>query len=255
VSRASIFLEEMGIAIWTPRAAVPVPPAPPRAVHDAAPPGAVSGRAPLPQQISVAPAPQPVLAEADVASMDWPALRAAIASCTRCGQCQKPVLGSGAHQARWIVVAGATTAADQAEGTPLAGDAGKLLTNMLAAAGLNRAQEVYVTNLIKCRPVTPAGGERAPTADEAAACRPYVERELALTGAQTVLTVGQVAANTLLGRALQEPLAGARGVVHTLAGRPLVATLHPGELLRRGADKALAWSDLCLAMAPDAIER
>ncbi|MEG0042721.1 MAG: hypothetical protein RR763_13660, partial [Massilia sp.] len=74
-----------------------------------------------------------------------------------------------------------------------------------------------------------------------------LERELALTGATTVLTMGQVAANGLLGRALNEPLAGVRGQVHALGEVPLVATLHPGELLLRGADKALAWADLCRA--------
>jgi DNA polymerase len=138
---------------------------------------------------------------------------------------------------------------------PLAGDPGKLLDNMLAAVGMGRERDVYVTNLIKCRPTTPNGGERAPTPQEAAACRPYLEREVALTGADTVLTLGQIAANTLLGRPLPEPLAGARGAVHALetasaAGGQavrLVATLHPGELLRRGADKALAWADLCRA--------
>src|SRR5690606_33839003 len=91
------------------------------------------------------------------------------------------------------------------------------------------------------------GGDRAPTAEEAAACRPFVERELALTGAGVVLTLGQIAANGLLGKALQEPLAGTRGRTHALGAVPLVATLHPGELLRRGGDKALAWADLCRA--------
>lgn len=257
MSRETIFLQEMGIAVWTPRTvpAEPGPIAAPRAVHAAAPPGAVSGAAPRPQLPTAAPVVQPTIVEPDIALMDWPALRTAIASCTRCGQCQDPVMGSGPQLARWMVVAGATTAADEKDRAPLSGDAGTLLTNMLAAAGLARDEEVYVTNLVKCRPVTANGGDRAPTGEEAAACRPFVERELALTGAQTVLTVGQIAANTLLGRALQDPLAGARGQVHALAGVPLVATLHPGELLRRGADKALAWSDLCLAMAPDAIER
>jgi DNA polymerase len=116
---------------------------------------------------------------------------------------------------------------------------------------LSRERDVYITNLIKCRPATSGGGDRAPTPEEAAACRPYLERELALTGAGTVLTLGQIAANTLLGRPLAEPLAGVRGRAHPLHtnGATLVATLHPGELLRRGGDKALAWADLCTARA------
>jgi DNA polymerase len=190
----------------------------------------------------------------EIAHMDWDQLTVAIAACRRCSACREgraPVPGTGAKQARWVVAAGATTAADEKARMPLAGDPGKLLDNMLAAVGMGRERDVYVTNLIKCRPTTPNGGERAPTPQEAAACRPYLEREVALTGADTVLTLGQIAANTLLGRPLPEPLAGARGTSHALetGGRTvnLVATLHPGELLRRGADKALAWADLCRA--------
>jgi DNA polymerase len=191
-------------------------------------------------------------AEPDIANMGWTELRAAIAACTRCSACRdgrKPVSGSGAREARWFVTAGAATAPDETAGEPLAGDAGKLLDNMLAAVGHARARDVYVTNLIKCRPASAKGGDRAPTAEEAAACRPYLERELVLSGASTVLTLGQVAANGLLGKPLQEPLAGSRGQVHEVNGVALVATLHPGELLRRGADKALAWADLCRAKA------
>jgi len=133
---------------------------------------------------------------------------------------------------------------------PLAGDPGKLLDNMLASVGMARERDVYVTNLIKCRPLSPTGAERAPTAAEASACRPYLERERTLTGATTVLTLGQIAANTLLGRPLAEPLAGVRGQVHALGeDATLIAMQHPGELLRRGTDKAAAWADLCRARA------
>jgi DNA polymerase len=190
----------------------------------------------------------------EIAHMDWDQLAIAIASCRRCSACREgraPVPGTGSKKARWVVAAGASTAADDKARVPLAGDPGKLLDNMLAAVGMGRERDVYVTNLIKCRPTTPNGGERAPTAAEAAACRPYLEREVVLTGAATVLTLGQIAANTLLGRPLAEPLAGSRGSVHALevGTQPvnLVATLHPGELLRRGTDKALAWADLCRA--------
>jgi uracil-DNA glycosylase family 4 len=188
----------------------------------------------------------------EIAQMDWDQLGLAIAACRRCSACRDgraPVPGTGAKTARWLVAAGAATAADEKARIPLAGDSGKLLDNMLAAVELSRERDVYITNLIKCRPTTSAGGERAPTAEEAAACRPYLERELALTGAGTVLTLGQIAANTLLGRPLAEPLAGVRGQAHPLREATLVATLHPGELLRRGGDKALAWADLCRARA------
>ena len=192
----------------------------------------------------------------EIAAMDWDQLGIAITTCRRCSACRDgraPVTGTGARQARWLVAAGASTVADEKERLPLAGDPGKLLDNMLAAVGMSRQQDVYITNLIKCRPLSPSGAERAPTAEEAAACRPYLERELALTGAGTVMTLGQIAANTLLGRPLQSPLAGVRGQVHVLESVPgevkLVAGLHPGELLRRGTDKAQAWVDLCRARA------
>jgi DNA polymerase len=188
----------------------------------------------------------------EIAAMGWDQLQLAIAACRRCSACRDgraPVPGTGSRTARWLVAAGASTAADEKARVPLAGDPGKLLDNMLAAVELSRERDVYITNLIKCRPTNPGGGERAPTPGEAAACRPYLERELALTGADTVLTLGQIAANTLLGRPLAEPLAGVRGRAHSLggSGAALVATLHPGELLRRGADKAVAWADLCRA--------
>ena len=280
-NRSAAFLEEMGIGpLWTLRGGAGAPPVQPQAADavpaapaakpyrpepsPALPPPPVyqaghEPRAPMnhPQPPGSAwadPDVAPAATDDEIAAMDWAQLRAAIASCTRCGLCasgSKPVYGSGARQAQWVVAAGATTAADEKEGQPVAGEAGKLLANMLAAVELSRETGAWVTNLVKCRPTSANGGDRAPTSDEARACRPYLEREVALTGAGIVLTVGQIAANGLLDKPLAEPLSGSRGTVHALGEVPLVATLHPGELLRRGADKALAWADLCLAKARD----
>jgi DNA polymerase len=272
--RDAAFLAEMGIGpLWQLRARAGAPavdeadqelPEPQAAPAAQAAPGLPPPPAPrrvapapviaaAPAASGLAPAGQAVAADApDISSMGWAELNAAVASCTRCSACRagaKRVLGTGAREARWLVAAGATTALDEAAGEPLAGDAGKLLENMLATVGLSRERDVYVTNLIKCRPASANGGDRAPTAEQAAACRPYLERELALSGASTMLTLGQIAANALLGKPLQEPLAGSRGQVHEINGVGLVATLHPGELLRRGPDKALAWADLCRASA------
>jgi len=239
-------------------AAVVAPPATPSAPPYRPPPTAVpvSAHTPAPAADSAwgEDPPAPPATEEEIAQMDWAELKTAIANCTRCGLCKggrKPVYGNGAQQALWFVAAGASTASDEKERQPLSGEPGKLLANMLAAVDLQRESDVYVTNLIKCRPTSATGGDRAPTADEALACRPYLDRELALTGATVVLTLGQIAANALQGKALQEPLAGSRGQVHELGAAKLVATLHPGELLRRGADKALAWADLCLARRHD----
>lgn len=269
-ARDAAFLAEMGIGpLWQLRQAAEAPV--PEASFEEAPfeEAAAVATEPL---AAVPPAPAPAAqavqpgepawneedapaTEPDISRMGWDELHAAIAGCRRCSACRtggKPVVGSGARSARWLVTAGATTALDEKAGQPLAGDAGKLFDNMLNAVDLSRERDVYVTNLIKCRPSSANGGDRAPTADEAAACRPYLERELALTRAGAVLTLGQIAANALLGKPLQEPLSGARGSVHAVTGVPLVATLHPGELLRRGPDKALAWADLCRARAADA---
>ena len=278
-SRSAAFLQEMGITpLWTARGAVPEAVAEAVAAPIAAPmPVAYSEAHMVPAQpvpvlapysaAHLVPAPAPAADSAwgeeppappatdeEISRMDWAQLKTAISHCTRCGLCKggrKPVQGSGAQQAAWLVAAGASTASDEKERQPLSGEPGKLLVNMLAAVDLSRQSEVWVTNLIKCRPTSANGGDRAPTAEEAAACRPYLERELALCGASMVLTLGQIAANALQGKPLQEPLAGSRGQVHEINGVKLVATLHPGELLRRGADKALAWSDLCLARAHD----
>lgn len=289
-ARDAAFLAEMGIGpLWSLRAApepaaepapeaaaetaepvapqaappaeagLPAPAAPPaRPAQPLAPP-------PMPRQVAE-PAARPAWtppvsqdraweAEAepqrlDVSTLDWPALRQAIAACTHCSACsagRKPVLGAGARQARWLVAAGTASALDESAGQPLTGEPGKLLDNMLAAVGMSRETDVYVTTLVKCRPANANGGDRAPTLEEAAACRPFLERERELSGAGLVLTLGQVAADGLLGKPLSEPLAGARGAVHRLGTVPLVATLHPAELLRRGGDKALAWADLCRA--------
>lgn len=250
-----------------PAAAAPVAPAPAPPPAPVRPPerdpawGPIPvTAAPPPPAWTPPPPPEPepdpfAVDEAAIAAMDWDELRSAIANCQRCGACAggaKPVYGAGAREARWFVSAGASSAADEKAGAPLSGEAGKLLDNMLAAVDLSRERDVYVTNLVKCRPTTANGGDRAPTQDEAAACRPFLERELALTGASTVLTLGQIAANGLLGKPLQEPLAGSRGAVHAFGAASLVATLHPGELLRRGLDKAQAWADLCRARAAHA---
>ncbi len=266
-SRDAAFLAEMGIGpLWSVRAA-------PEPAVDAIPDAVAVAAAPAPAQAApLAPPPMPrqvaepvaartwtppvagtipVPEQVDVSALDWDGLRQAVASCRHCSACsegRKPVFGSGAQQARWLVAAGTASALDEQAGEPMSGDPGKLLDNMLLAAGMSR-DNVYITSLVKCRPANRNGGDRAPTLEEVAACRPFLERERELCGASTVLTLGQVAANGLLGQPLSAPLAGSRGATHRLGAVPMVATLHPGELLRRGADKALAWMDLCRAKA------
>ncbi len=186
--------------------------------------------------------PAPVSEEA-IAAMDWPALKFAISSCTRCELCatrRNAVHGRGAAPAAWMAIAPAPSRMDEKENRPVSGEAGQLLDNMLKAIALDTASHVYLTQLVKCRPQTEDGADRSPSLDEVTACRPFLDRELALTGAQMVMTFGQSAAKGLLG-------AATRGKVHRYGDLPVVATYHPDDLLRKPEDKAKAWADLCLA--------
>jgi DNA polymerase len=189
------------------------------------------------------------VSDAAIAAMDWQALKTAIAGCTRCDLCsvrRNAVSGRGAENASWLAIAAAPSRLDEKENRAIAGDAGLLLDNMLKAIALAPESDVYVTSLVKCRPSGPDGAERAPAPDELSACRPFLDRELALTGATMLMTFGQHAARGLLSAA-QAP--ATRGKVHRYGALPVVATYHPDDLLRRPEDKAKAWGDLCLAKA------
>ncbi|GGY15106.1 uracil-DNA glycosylase [Massilia dura] len=237
---------------WFDNAPAPPPkaptlkqPAPPRAKAEA-PPGDedTSWFDTVPAAAPVQRAPvQTAITDEEIAAMELPELQAAVRRCTRCRLCETrraAVPGHGDKRARWLVLGTAPTLADEEAGEPLAGPPGQLLHNMLRAVDLSAQKGAYVTTLVKCRPVADDGGERLPGADELAACRPYLQRELALTGAGLALTLGGVTAKGLLGVA-------ARGKVLKYGELPVVATFHPADLLKKPEDKARAWADLCLA--------
>jgi DNA polymerase len=189
----------------------------------------------------------PVSDEA-IAAMDWPALKTAVSTCTRCDLCatrRNAVNGRGAAAASWIAIAAAPSRLDEKEVQPVAGEAGQLLDNMLKAISLKPDADVYVTNLVKCRPSGPDGADRPPTVEELSACRPFLDRELALTGATMAMTFGQYAAKGLM----MGPAARGKVMRYGAAELPVVATYHPDDLLRKPEDKAKAWADLCLARA------
>lgn len=189
----------------------------------------------------------PVTDEA-IAAMDWAALRTAVATCTRCHLCatrRNAVNGRGADNAAWIALAAGPSRLDEKDNRAVAGDAGQLLHNMLKAIALKPEADVYVTNLVKCRPANADGSERPPGIDELTACRPYLHRELALTGATMAMTFGQHAAKGLM----MGPAARGKVMRYGAGELPVVATYHPDDLLRRPEDKAKAWGDLCLAKA------
>jgi uracil-DNA glycosylase len=189
----------------------------------------------------------PVSDEA-IAAMDWTQLRTAVATCTRCQLCatrRNAVNGRGATDASWIALAAGPSRLDEKDNLPIAGEAGQLLDNMLKAIALKPDADVYVTNLVKCRPAAEDGSDRPPTIDELTACRPYLHRELQLTGASMAMTFGQHAAKGLM----MGPAARGKVMRYGAAELPVVATYHPDDLLRRPEDKAKAWGDLCLAKA------
>lgn len=180
-----------------------------------------------------------------VNDMGWAELRQAVSGCTRCGLHEKrkqAVFGVGDVQADWLVVGEGPGAEEDERGEPFVGQAGKLLDNMLAAIGLRRGKEVYIANVVKCRPP----GNRNPLPQEADACAPYLDRQIDLIQPRLIIALGKVAARRLLGR--DATLGSMRKSVHDYRGIPLIVTYHPAYLLRNMPDKAKAWEDLCFAV-------
>ena len=173
-----------------------------------------------------------------------PDFAAAVDACTACGLCRtrrKSVPGVGDRNADWLFVGEAPGAEEDARGEPFVGQAGRLLDNMLAALGMARDRNVYIANVLKCRPPN----NRAPEPAEAEACRPYLERQIALLQPKLIVALGKSAAALLLGT--DATIASLRGRVHRYRGVPLIVTYHPAYLLRSLPDKAKAWEDLLLA--------
>ena len=182
--------------------------------------------------------------EAEIAALSWDDLPQHIAACTACELCQsrqQAVPGVGPASATWLVVGEAPGAEEDRQGEPFVGQAGRLLDNMLAAIGQKRGEAVYIANVLKCRPP----GNRNPTPAEVSACRPYLERQIALLRPKLILALGRFAALTLLDT--DASIASLRGRVHQCLGVALVVSYHPAYLLRNLPDKAKAWDDLCLA--------
>src|SRR6266699_4678304 len=114
---------------------------------------------------------------------------------------------------------------------------------MLGALGMRRGKNVYIANVLKCRPP----GNRTPEPSEVEACRPYLDRQIALIRPKLIIALGKSAATTLLN--VDATIASMRGRIHRYQGVPLIVTYHPAYLLRNLPDKAKAWEDLCLARA------
>ncbi|WP_175819574.1 uracil-DNA glycosylase [Burkholderia sp. BCC0419] len=201
---------------------------------DAAPPGE---SVPVPAAAS-----RPV--GTPVAALDWDALAARVADCTLCRLCEKrtnTVFGVGDREADWMLIGEAPGENEDKQGEPFVGQAGKLLDNMLQSLSLKRGDNVYIANVIKCRPP----GNRNPEPDEVASCEPYLQRQVALVKPKLIVALGRFAAQTLL--KTDASIASLRGRVHAYEGVPVIVTYHPAYLLRSLQDKSKAWADLCLA--------
>lgn len=280
-ARQRAMLEAMGVQVWWPEAPPPGPPA------NAVPMGSVA--APVPVAAALAAAapgrPKPVTAPATetpqdprpeagsdphavrarggpVATMDWPQLQAAVATCEACALCRTrtqtvfgvgPQAGDTPPQVDWLIVGEAPGENEDLQGEPFVGQAGKLLDNMLKALGLSRhgtapLKGAYIANVLKCRPP----GNRNPSPDEVAQCLPYLQRQVALLQPKIIVAAGRFAVQALLQDTVPEvhtlPLGKLRGQVHRYQGVPVVVTYHPAYLLRALPEKAKAWADLCLAL-------
>ena len=181
---------------------------------------------------------------AQILRMDWTQLKASVADCTACPLHQartRTVFGVGGENADWLWVGEGPGAEEDASGEPFVGQAGKLLDNMLAAISLQRGRNVYIANIVKCRPP----GNRNPEPAEAQQCAPYLARQIELIQPKLIIALGKIAAQNLLHT--DATVASLRGKLHEHSGIPLIVTYHPAYLLRTLADKAKAWEDLCFA--------
>lgn len=180
-----------------------------------------------------------------LAFQDLASMAKALATCQRCrlakGRTQV-VFGVGNPRARVVFVGEAPGAEEDRQGEPFVGRAGQLLNSMLKACGLSRS-EVYIANIVKCRPP----GNRDPQDDEAASCLPFLRRQLALIKPEIIVLLGRVAARHLLG--ITAPISSYRGSWRHWEGVEVLPTFHPAYLLRNPQAKREAWEDLKKLMA------
>jgi uracil-DNA glycosylase len=188
----------------------------------------------------------PAVVLGDVMQMDWETLQATVASCQACSLAEirtQTVFGVGDPNADWLFVGEAPGAEEDRRGEPFVGQAGKLLDNMLAAIGLKRGENVYIANVLKCRPPE----NRDPHGEEVVKCDPYLKRQVELIQPKLIVAMGRFASQSILHS--DDSIGALRGKLHDYNGVPVIVTYHPAYLLRNLMDKAKAWEDLCFARA------
>ena len=213
-------------------------------------PAALPAPTPRPS-VASKPAPQPTQTTpvdparvTRIGMLDFAGVATEAAACNACGLCKQrkqAVVGVGAHDAPWLFVGEGPGADEDQQGEPFVGQAGKLLDAMLQAAGLARGREVYITNVVKCRPP----GNRTPNIDEAAACAPFLDRQIDLIKPKLIIALGKTAVTRLTGS--DASMASLRGQPLEYRGIPVIATYHPAYLLRNLPEKLKAWEDLIFA--------
>jgi len=186
-------------------------------------------------------------------------LRAQALTCTRCEHLvtsrKQVVFGVGNEAADILFVGEAPGADEDAQGEPFVGAAGQLLTKMLKAMGLAR-EDVYIANILKCRPDTPnqRSGNRAPTAEEMATCSPWLHRQIDFIQPKVIVALGKVAVGGLM-EMENAPITKMRGTWQTYRGIPLMPTFHPAYLLHQESvqNKRKVWEDLLAVMEKTAL--
>ena len=176
--------------------------------------------------------------------MDWSTLKSAVTGCVECKlhtTRTNTVFGVGDEKASWLFVGEGPGADEDKKGEPFVGQAGKLLDNMLAAIDIRRGDDVYIANIVKCRPP----GNRTPEPVEANTCEPYLTRQIELIKPKLIIALGKTAIQYLLNT--DAAVGSLRNRLHDHKGIPVIVTYHPAYLLRNALDKAKAWEDLCLA--------
>ncbi len=179
-----------------------------------------------------------------IQQMDWQQLQDCVKDCQACDLAVtrgKTVFGVGDANADWLIVGEAPGTEEDQIGEPFVGHAGKLLDNMLAAIQLKRGDNVYLANVLKCRPPD----DRDPHDVEVTECSPFLKRQIELIKPKLILALGEFAAQSLLQS--DNTIAGMRGQLLKYNDIPVIVTYHPAYLLRNLADKSKAWEDLCFA--------
>jgi DNA polymerase len=167
------------------------------------------------------------------------ALRTEIGDCQRCKLSQGRshlVFGEGSPAAVLMFIGEAPGREEDIQGRPFVGEAGKLLTNLIVKMGLRR-DDVYIGNIIKCRPPQ----NRDPEEDEVLTCMPFIERQIEIISPRVIVALGRISAQTLIGTKI--PISKMRGRFFEFKGIPLMPTFHPAYLLRNPKDKWLVWED------------